>query len=148
MTPRNLAAQLHLLSTALATIFLSSLAAGIANAAPNACEPEILRAADRYGVPAGILYAVGLTETGIKRSPQPNALNTEGKAVVPTTRGEALATFENARREGKTLIDLGCMQIQPPLSRLAFPQRRRHARSAPERRLRRSVSGEFFMPVT
>ena len=38
-------------------------------AATNPCEPEILRAADRYGVPAGILYAVGLTETGKERQP-------------------------------------------------------------------------------
>ncbi|TIN70251.1 MAG: lytic transglycosylase domain-containing protein, partial [Mesorhizobium sp.] len=55
------------------------MAATVAKAAPNPCEPEILRAADRYGVPAGILYAVGLTETGKKGSLQPNALNVEGK---------------------------------------------------------------------
>lgn len=95
----------------LATIFISSFAANVTNAAANPCEPEILRAADRYGVPAGILYAVGLTETGKKGSLQPNALNIEGKAIFPRSRDEALATFENARREGKTLIDLGCMQI-------------------------------------
>lgn len=62
-------------------------------------------------MPAGILYAVGLTETGKKGSLQPNALNIEGKAIFPRSRAEALATFANARREGKTLIDLGCMQI-------------------------------------
>jgi len=85
--------------------------AGAAKAAANPCGPEILRAADRYGVPAGILYAVGLAETGRKGSLQPNAMNIEGKAVFPKNRGEALATFEAARRDGKTLIDLGCMQI-------------------------------------
>ncbi|PBB38344.1 lytic transglycosylase domain-containing protein [Mesorhizobium sp. WSM3868] len=112
MAHRNSAALLRLLASALATISTSSLAATVAaKAAPNPCEPEILRAADRYGVPAGILYAVGLTETGKKGSLQPNALNVEGKAVFPRSRDEALATFENARREDKTLIDLGCMQI-------------------------------------
>lgn len=95
----------------MATISISSLAAAAAASASNPCEPEILRAADRYGVPAGILYAVGLTETGKKGSLQPNALNIEGKAVFPHSRAEALSAFENARREGKTLIDLGCMQI-------------------------------------
>ncbi|TGU43459.1 lytic transglycosylase domain-containing protein, partial [bacterium M00.F.Ca.ET.152.01.1.1] len=30
---------------------MSSFAAGAADAAANPCEPEILRAADRYGVP-------------------------------------------------------------------------------------------------
>lgn len=112
MAHRNSAALLRLFASALATISISSLAAaGAASAAANPCESEILRAADRYGVPTGILYAVGLTETGKKGSLQPNALNIEGKAVFPRSRGEALATFENARHEGKTLIDLGCMQI-------------------------------------
>ncbi|WP_292694227.1 transglycosylase SLT domain-containing protein [Mesorhizobium sp.] len=110
MTRRTTAAALRLLASALAAISLSS-AANAAAAAANPCEPEILRAADRYGVPAGILYAVGLTETGNKGSLQPNALNIEGKAVFPRSRTEALAAFANARREGKTLIDLGCMQI-------------------------------------
>ncbi|WP_167480711.1 transglycosylase SLT domain-containing protein [Mesorhizobium waimense] len=108
---RKSAVLFRLLASALATVCLSSVAAGAANAAGNPCEPEILRAADRYGVPAGILYAVGLTETGNKGSLRPNALNIEGKAVFPRSRAEALATFETARREGKTLIDLGCMQI-------------------------------------
>jgi len=110
MTRKPTAAPLRHLASALAAICLSSLA-NAALAATNPCEPEILRAADRYGVPAGILYAVGLTETGKKGSLQPNALNIEGKAIFPRSRAEALATFANAQREGKTLIDLGCMQI-------------------------------------
>ena len=111
MAHRNSAAPLRLLASALATICRSSAVVGAARAAANPCEPEILRASDRYGVPTAILYAVGLTETGKKGSLQPNALNIEGKPVFPHSRAEALATFENARREGKTLIDLGCMQI-------------------------------------
>lgn len=101
----------RILLSALAAACLSSLFAGLANAAANPCEAEILRASDRYGIPAGILYAVGLTETGNKGSLQPNALNIEGKAVFAKSRPEALAAFNRARGEGKTLIDLGCMQI-------------------------------------
>lgn len=82
-----------------------------AQAAANPCEPEIVRAADRYGVPVGILYAVGLTETGNKGSLQPNAMNIEGKAVFPSSAGQALSLFRKARSEGAVLIDLGCMQI-------------------------------------
>ena len=81
------------------------------SAATNPCEPEIVRAADRYHIPVGILYAVGLTETGKKGSLQPNALNIEGKAVFPASRSAAIAAFEEARRGGAKLIDLGCMQI-------------------------------------
>jgi soluble lytic murein transglycosylase-like protein len=94
---------------AAASIFSGSALA--ANAAANPCEPEIIRAAERYGVPVGILYAVGLTETGKKGSLQPNALNIEGRALFPATPAAALKTFAEARRSGAKLIDVGCMQI-------------------------------------
>ena len=79
--------------------------------AGNACEAQILRASAKYGVPAGILYSVGLAETGRKGSLQPYALNIEGKAVFPRSLPDALSAFEEARRGGAKLIDLGCMQI-------------------------------------
>ncbi|MBX3566818.1 MAG: transglycosylase SLT domain-containing protein [Rhizobiaceae bacterium] len=101
----------HVLSAVIAAASISSFSATLASATPNACEPEILRAAERYGVPAGILYAVGLTETGNKGSLQPNALNIEGKAIFATSRQQAMAYFAQARSRGATLIDLGCMQI-------------------------------------
>ena len=81
------------------------------HASTNACEPEIIRASESYGVPVGILYAVGLTETGNKGSLQPNAMNIEGKPLFPKNRNEALAAFERARQSGAKLIDVGCMQI-------------------------------------
>ncbi|CAG0966808.1 MAG: lytic transglycosylase domain-containing protein [Rhizobiaceae bacterium] len=77
----------------------------------NACEAEILRASARYGVPEGILYAVGLTETGRKGSLQPYALNIEGRAVFANSPAEAIAEFKAATKRGSKLIDLGCMQI-------------------------------------
>lgn len=102
---------LRRLQIALTAAFISSVWTVAAGATGNPCEPEILRAADRYGVPVGILYAVGLTETGRKGSLQPNAMNIEGKAVFPRSPNEAMATFNAARRSGAKLIDLGCMQI-------------------------------------
>lgn len=82
-----------------------------ARAAVGSCEKEILAAAAKYNIPAGILYSVGLTETGRKGSLQPFALNIEGKAYFGRSREEALQTFEAARGRGAKLIDLGCMQI-------------------------------------
>lgn len=90
--------------------FISSVAAA-AHASPNACERHIIRAADKYGIPAGILYAVGLTETGNKGSLQPYALNIDGRAVFASSASGALEEFRRARQEGHKLIDLGCMQI-------------------------------------
>ncbi|SOE18187.1 transglycosylase-like protein with SLT domain [Hoeflea halophila] len=82
-----------------------------ARAASGVCEAEILAAARAHGVPPGILHSVGLTETGRKGSLYPYALNIEGRAVYARSRADALREFEQARAEGKTLIDLGCMQI-------------------------------------
>lgn len=82
-----------------------------ARAAFNACEPEIVRASEQYKIPIGILYSVGLTETGNKGSLQPNAINVEGKALFPGSRAAALAAVANAKSKGASLIDVGCMQI-------------------------------------
>lgn len=96
-------------------LILSGLAAASftsdAMASAGACEREIQAAAAKYGVPEGILYSVGLTETGRKGSLYAYAMNVEGKAYYPASTQEALGVFEAARREGRKLIDIGCMQI-------------------------------------
>jgi soluble lytic murein transglycosylase-like protein len=78
---------------------------------PGACEREIQAAAAKYGVPEGILYSVGLTETGRKGSLSPLAMNIEGKAYFAGSMQEAMQTFNAARGRGAKLIDIGCMQI-------------------------------------
>lgn len=75
------------------------------------CEAEILGAAQKWGVPAGILHSVGLTETGRKGTLYPYALNIEGRTVYAASRQDALMEFDRARAQGHKLIDLGCMQI-------------------------------------
>jgi soluble lytic murein transglycosylase-like protein len=69
------------------------------------------RAAKKYEVPLGVLYAVGLTETGRRGSLQPFAMNIEGRASYSENVAEALGTFEDAHKSGAVLIDVGCMQI-------------------------------------
>lgn len=54
---------------------------------------------------------MGLAETGRKGSLHPHALNIEGRAVFPASASLAIAEFERARRSGRKLIDLGCMQV-------------------------------------
>jgi soluble lytic murein transglycosylase-like protein len=83
----------------------------VAQSANQLCEREMLRASAKYGVPVGMLYSVGLTETGRRGSLQPYAMNVEGRAVFANSLGEAVQHFEEARRSGAKLIDLGCMQI-------------------------------------
>ena len=110
MATRRAAPRAKRLRSALAAAFISSFACSAA-AADNACEAEILRAAERYDVPPGILYAVGLAETGRKGSLHPYALNIEGRAVFARSAGEAETAFRKARSGGAKLIELGCMQI-------------------------------------
>lgn len=93
--------------------FTCSLLAATAAIAGNGgvCEREMALAAKRHEVPLGVLYAVGLTETGRKGSLHPYALNIAGKTVFTNSQPEALAAFEAARKQGIRLIDLGCMQV-------------------------------------
>lgn len=89
----------------------SDAGAAAAEAPANICEREMVAAAAAEQVPLGVLYAVGLTETGRKGSLHPYALNIEGKSVFAASERDALKAFDRARRQGRTLIDLGCMQI-------------------------------------
>lgn len=99
------------MATALLTTAVQATSISDAQASQGICEREIAAAAIKYDVPEGILYSVGLTETGKRGSLQPWALNIEGKAVFASSRAEALTEFESARQRGAKLIDLGCMQI-------------------------------------
>jgi soluble lytic murein transglycosylase-like protein len=94
--------------------------AASARSASNACEREMARAAQRHGIPLGVLYAVGLTETGKRGSLQPFARNIEGRAHYSHSLTEALKDFEAARLDGAILIDIGCMQINHHYHATAF----------------------------
>lgn len=98
----------------IATAFISStglLCAGAPAKAESVCEREMTRAAAAHEVPLGVLYAVGMTESGQRGSLQPYAMNIEGRAYFAASAAEAVSKFQAARRQGRRLIDLGCMQI-------------------------------------
>jgi soluble lytic murein transglycosylase-like protein len=69
------------------------------------------RAARTHSVPLGVLYAVGLSETGRKGVLHPYALNIDGKTVMAADLRNALARFREAKNNGAKLVDVGCMQI-------------------------------------
>jgi soluble lytic murein transglycosylase-like protein len=94
---------------ALAAAFTSSVSCAFGQ--DLACEREMLPAANKHGMPLGMLYAVGLTETGRGDSLQPYALNIEGRAVYDLDRRAALDRFRVAQQAGARSIDVGCMQI-------------------------------------
>ncbi|QKV20686.1 transglycosylase SLT domain-containing protein [Oricola thermophila] len=105
-----------------ATAALSSspaVAAGSEQA--GICERHVSRAARKYGIPLGIFYAVGLTESGRKGGLHPFAMNIAGEARFPATVEMAMREFHDARRRGIRLIDMGCMQINHYYHRENFP---------------------------
>ena len=54
----------------------------------------------RHGVPVGILYSVGLTESGKGGALQPYAMNIAGKTVFPKSLPEALSIFRTSSAKG------------------------------------------------
>jgi soluble lytic murein transglycosylase-like protein len=79
--------------------------------AAGTCEREMAAAAQKYAVPLGVLYAVGLTESGKRQSLQPFAMNIAGTAYYASGIDDALRRFDEGRAAGTSLIDVGCMQI-------------------------------------
>jgi soluble lytic murein transglycosylase-like protein len=90
-------------------------------AGQNVCEREMKTASAKYDVPLGVLYAVGLTESGHKDSLQPYAMNIAGKAYFAKNLADGLARFEQAQADGIALIDIGCMQINHHFHGAEFP---------------------------
>ncbi len=105
---------------ALAAIFTYDLAAAHAGV-DNLCEREIAGAARKYDIPLAVFYAVGLTETGRGGVLQPFTMNIDGRAFFSANLAEAIARFDEARRRGARMIDIGCMQINHHYHAAQFP---------------------------
>jgi soluble lytic murein transglycosylase-like protein len=96
---------------ALAAVCIFSMQPPALGVEANICEREMVRAAAANDVPLGMLYAIGVTESGRDGSLQPYALNIEGRAVYEASQAAAMRSFQEAQRSGAKLIDVGCMQI-------------------------------------
>ncbi|WP_082482291.1 transglycosylase SLT domain-containing protein [Methylobacterium sp. Leaf123] len=88
--------------------------------ASRICERQMAQAAAKHGVPLGMLYAVGLTESGNRGSLQPYAMNIGGKAYFGSGAADVMQRLAQAQQEGVRLVDLGCMQINHHYHRAKF----------------------------
>ncbi len=99
---------------ALATVAAAPLAAADPDAA-SLCEDAALRASAESGVPARILRAVQLAETGRggagARRPWPWATNIGGSGRWHPTRAAARQAAVEAIAAGQRSVDIGCFQI-------------------------------------
>jgi len=71
----------------------------------------------RYGIPTGLLQAIGLVESGRrdettgKRESWPWAINAEGESHFFDTKEQAVGWVRQAQNRGIRSIDVGCGQI-------------------------------------
>ncbi len=89
-----------------------------ATGAPSAmCRAAINAAELRHGIPAGLLLAVGVVESGRRdavtgaRLPWPWTINAEGEGRYFETKEQAVAWVRAAQSDGTRSIDTGCMQV-------------------------------------
>lgn len=81
------------------------------------CTRQVTRAERQYGIPQRLLAAIAATETGQYHKglgvkiPWPWVINVEGKPYFFDNKVQAIAAVEKFQRQGKTSIDVGCMQI-------------------------------------
>ena len=120
-------------SIGMAALSICSVTTGAS--ANGACEHEMARAARTHGVPLGVLYAVGLSETGRKGVLNPYALNIDGKTVSPRT--SAMPWPSSARRRTRApswSISAACRSTIA-ITATSSPSVRGDVRSGQERRL-------------
>ena len=115
---------IRFLSCALAIFTFS----GVALASENACEREMARVSASSAVPLGVLYAVGMTESGRKDSLRPNAMNIDGRAYFATSVADGIRAFKKAKAGGHKLIDIAqaivdshLLLLPPPVQPVAPP---------------------------
>jgi Transglycosylase SLT domain len=81
----------------------------------NECMQAINNVIKKHSIPKDILTAVALTETGTRQNgylaPYPWAINVEGKGFLFPNKQQAIDAVKFYLSQGKTSIDIGCMQL-------------------------------------
>jgi hypothetical protein len=101
-------------------VMILLLMPGLALAQPSPtalCRAAIASAEREYGIPAGLLAAIGRVESGRRdpatgeNGPWPWTMNAEGTGKFFPGKAEAVAEVRQLRAGGMRIIDVGCMQI-------------------------------------
>lgn len=84
--------------------------------ATASCETYIRQQENFYNIPPHLLKAISLIESGRTLKPGqrvawPWTINVNGKGYVYETKQQAINAVRKFQRQGKTSIDVGCMQI-------------------------------------
>lgn len=84
-------------------------AAGVARA--DECTRQAVTLENRHGLPAGLLHAVALAESGFNGRPQPFALRIGGQSLYPETIEAARRELRDGAGALKRGVTAGCMQL-------------------------------------
>ena len=96
-------------------ILAATFATGAIASAPS-CERLAAEAADRYGIPPGLLTAIAHTESGRSQKASglrawPWTANVRGRGFYFDSRQQALSHLKSLAVQGEQFFDVGCMQI-------------------------------------
>jgi hypothetical protein len=81
------------------------------------CRAALIAAEMRHGIPAGLLQAIGIVESGRRdaatgaREPWPWTINAEGEPHLFSTKEQAVSWVRQAQARGTRSIDAGCAQV-------------------------------------
>lgn len=97
-------------------VVLAMLAALTGRAAAMSCAQAAAVAEGTAGIPAGLLLAIGLVESGRTdaagaRAPWPFAIQSGGAGRFPASAEDAVAAVQALQATGVQSIDVGCFQI-------------------------------------
>lgn len=91
------------------------------------CDEAARRAEQQWGLPDGLLHAIGIVESGRPdpagghATPWPWALDVAGQPVFPETRQQAEDMLSSLQQRGPPTADIGCFQISLLFHPDAFP---------------------------
>jgi hypothetical protein len=107
----------HLFATAMAAA-MWFIPSGIAQAA--SCTEHVLEAEQELSIPRGLLLSIALVESGQGGSPQPFAMNLDGKTVYSDSASEAKAHLLDKDGRVRQKATVGCMQLSVQHHRANF----------------------------
>lgn len=81
------------------------------------CRPALIAAEVHHGIPAGLLQAIGVVESGRRdpltgrAEPWPWTINADGEPHIFDNKQQAVDWVRQAQRRGVQSIDVGCAQV-------------------------------------
>jgi len=94
-----------------------ALRPGLLISAGAVCRAALAAAEARYTIPAGLLQAIGIVESGRRNEatgalqPWPWTINVEGEGHFFDTKAQAVTWVRQAQSRGTRSIDTGCAQV-------------------------------------